>query len=151
MNGSGARVDRPSTVIVRLLPHVKPPPARVLLVGAGSGHEARALDARGYDVTIVDPEASPVGDLPVLAADFGATDFGGRFDLVCERGAFAGGDRVAYVQAAARALAPGGQLFGAFAVDASALLHAVSAHFDVVRCRPGSGGEAELEVVLKRR
>ena len=36
MNGSGARLDRPSPALLRLLPEVKPPPARVLLVGAGA-------------------------------------------------------------------------------------------------------------------
>lgn len=152
MNGSGARLDRPSPVILRLLPHVKPPPARVLLVGMGGGHEARALDARGYDVSVVDEEGAPsLGGIPVLAVPFAATDFGGRYDLVCERGEFAQCDRTAYVAAAARALRPGGELFGAFTVDASALMHAFAPSFDVVRCQPGGFGDSELEVVLRRR
>ena len=150
MNGSGARTDRPSPGILRLLPHVKPPPARLLLIGAGTGHEARALDARGYEVSVVDPgEAPPIRDIPVLAAEFAATDFGGRFDLACERGDFPTANRAAYVAAAARALRPGGQLFGSFSVDASAIMHAFAPAFDVVRCQPGSGNE--LDVVLRRR
>ncbi len=150
MNGSGARLDRPSPALLRLLPEVKPPPARVLLVGAGLGHEARALDARGYDVTVVDETApAPLPDLPVIAAAFADTDFGGRFDLVAEHGAFQSADRAAYVAAAAKALRPGGQLFGAFAVSAGELLHTFSPAFDVVRCFPS--GEGALDVVLRRR
>lgn len=149
MNGSGAHIDRPSPQVLRLLPHVKPPPARVLVV-AGSGHEARALDARGYEVTVVG-SAGGVGapaHLPVLAVDLVDADFAGRFDLVCEVGAFATMPVAAYVAAAARALRPGGQLFGAFPADASALLHAVGGHFEVERCLPA--GDL-LEVVLRRR
>ncbi len=145
MNASGARLDRPSPEVLRLLPHVQPPPAKVLVVG-GSGHEARALDARGYDVTVLDTSGGD-GVLPVLEVELGATDFGGRFDLVCQ----AASPRVptaAHVAAAARALRPGGQLFGAFPSDASALLHVVSPHFDVVRSVPV--GDV-LEVVLRRR
>lgn len=150
MNGSGARLDRPSPALLRLLPEVKPPPARVLLVGAGRGHEARALDARGYDVTVVDEVApAPLPGLPVIAAAFADTDFGGRFDLVAEHGTFGTIPSADYVAAAGRALKPGGQLFGAFAVDASELMHAFSPAFDVVRCLPG--GEGTLDVVLRRR
>jgi SAM-dependent methyltransferase len=150
MNGSGARLDRPSPALLRLLPEVKPPPARVLLVGAARGHEARALDARGYDVTVVDETApAPLPGLPVIAAAFADTDFGGRFDLVAEHGAFGTIPAAAYVAAAGRALKPGGQLFGAFTVDASELMHAFSPTFDVVRCLPG--GDGALDVVLRRR
>lgn len=152
MNGSGARLDRPSAVILRLLPHVKPPPARVLLVGAGKGHEAIALDARGYEVSVVDDDAKgPIGSVPVVAARFEDTDFGARFDLICEHGTFCEENRAAYVAAAARALRPGGQLFGAFTVDASALMHAFAPAFDVVRCSPAGSGGGEIEVVLRRR
>jgi hypothetical protein len=150
MNGSGSRLDRPSAHVLRLLPHVKPPPARLLLVGAGSDHEARALDARGYEVTLLDGEGVPEGlGLPVVAADFADTDFGGRFDLLCEIGAFGRMLRADWVAAAARALRPGGHAFGAFATDASALLHAVAPAFEVERCEPAAGGV--LEVVLRRR
>lgn len=152
MNSSGSRLDRPSPHVLRLLPHVKPPPARLLLVGAASGHEARALDARGYDVTILDPGAAPdVGELPVVAAEFVHTDFGGRFDLLCETGAYSRMARGEWVAAAARALRPGGQVFGAFPNDASALLHAVGSHFEVERCEPAGPDAGLLEVVLRRR
>ena len=152
MNGSGSRLDRPSPVILRLLPHVKPPPARVLVVGLGTGHEVQALDARGYEVTVVDPDGSPsIAGVPILAAEFADADFAGRFDLVCEHGAFTAVGREGYVAAAAKALRPGGQLFGAFSVDASALMHAFAPHFDLLRCQPASGGEPVLEAVLRRR
>jgi len=152
MNGSGSRASHPAPQVLRLLPHVKPPPARVLLVGVGTGHEARALDARGYDVSVVEAgPAAGLGDIPVLAVAFGDTDFGGRFDLLCEIGAFGTMGHPEWVAAAARALRPGGQAFGAFRTDASALLHAVASAFEVERCQPSGPGGAELEVVLRRR
>lgn len=40
--------------VLRVLP---PPPARVLEVGCGAGDLARAMDAAGYGVVAVDPEA----------------------------------------------------------------------------------------------
>ena len=152
MHPSGTRVDRPSPHVLRLLPHVQPPPARLLLVGAGSGHEARALDARGYEVCVLEPGVAPdVGDLVVVAADFGSTDFAGRFDLLCEIGVYGEMSRAEWVAAAARALRPGGQAFGAFGHDASALLHAVAPAFEVERCEPSGGSDGQLEVVLRRR
>jgi SAM-dependent methyltransferase len=42
------------------IPTLFPPPARVLEVGCGDGELARALDAGGYDVLAIDPDA-PVG------------------------------------------------------------------------------------------
>ncbi|MBM4368305.1 MAG: hypothetical protein FJ102_18980 [Deltaproteobacteria bacterium] len=153
MNASGAGpiVDRPSPVVLRLLPHLHPPPARVLVATAGSGHEARALDARGYDVVVVDAGEVP-GGIPVLAAHFVATDFAGGFDLVCEHGGMDTADRRAWVAAAARALRPGGQLFGSFAPgDVSALLHLLAPAFDVIRCQPGGFSDGRLELVAVRR
>jgi SAM-dependent methyltransferase len=42
------------------IPTLLPPPARVLEVGCGAGELARALDAAGYEVVAIDPEA-PAG------------------------------------------------------------------------------------------
>lgn len=39
--------------------HLPPPPSRLLEVGCGAGHLARALAKRGYAVTAIDPEAPP--------------------------------------------------------------------------------------------
>lgn len=44
----------PTAFVLSSLP---PPPARVLEVGCGAGELARALDAAGYDVVAVDPQA----------------------------------------------------------------------------------------------
>lgn len=79
---------RPSPIVLRLLPHVHRPPARVLV--AAGPEEARALAARGYEVTLVstDPaalDAPDGGRIPVLAAELAATDFAGAWDLVCAR------------------------------------------------------------------
>lgn len=40
-----------------VLSHLQPPPRRVLEVGCGRGELALALDAAGYEVVAVDPEA----------------------------------------------------------------------------------------------
>lgn len=156
-SGAGPRADRPSPVVLRLLPHVLPPPAKVLVIGVGSGHEAYALDARGYDVTVVDDSeaatpapASNVGG-GVLAAPFVSSDFGARFDLVCEHGALDQLDRAAWAVAASRALRPGGQLFGSVGGNTSALLHALAPYFEVTRCQPGGFGDGRLELVAVRR
>lgn len=46
------------------------PPARVLEVGAGAGHLARALRAAGYDVLAIDPRSDGDDDVhPVALAD----------------------------------------------------------------------------------
>ena len=40
-----------------VLSHLPPPPVRILEIGCGRGELALALDARGYDMVAVDPEA----------------------------------------------------------------------------------------------
>lgn len=144
---------RASPVVLRLLAAVHHPPASVLVPGGGP--EAGALDARGYRVAVDD--------------DFLAHDHAGAFDLVCERGLFAtlsGPDRDRYVASAARALRPGGRLFGVFWEGAgrsgdrvgahpSELIHRFAPAFEVDRLEPsafaGDGVLSPLEVVLVRR
>jgi len=46
-------MDRTAFVVTAL----PPPPARVLEIGCGRGELARALDAAGYDVLAIDPQA----------------------------------------------------------------------------------------------
>ena len=42
----------------QLLEHLPPPPARVLDVGAGAGHQSFPLAQAGYEVTLLDPSAA---------------------------------------------------------------------------------------------
>ena len=99
--------------------------------------------AEGRDITLID-------------CGSGKTDL----DLVCETGGFAALDapgRLRYVEAAARALRPGGLLFGAFPRrDTGALLTLLGAHFDAARLdpsAPSNGADADgwLEAVFVRR
>lgn len=137
--------DRGASTVLRLLPHVHHPPARVLLPDVREGSEARALDARGYRVTVMAGGAPSPGIAQAHGAFLDAALLG--FDLVCEVGAFGALEaleRARYVEAAARALRPGGLLFGAFPCDdggAGALIAQMSPRFDVARLEP-SGSEA---------
>jgi SAM-dependent methyltransferase len=45
----------------QLLRHLPPPPARVLDVGGGAGHQSVPLARLGYDVTILDPSEAMLG------------------------------------------------------------------------------------------
>lgn len=155
LTASGAallRPDRPSPIVLRLLPQVHRPPARVLVAG-GSGQEARALDARGYAVTLVSVDGAALDEIDgqrigVMAADLSSADFGGVFDLV----ATADGLEGASIEGAARALRAGGQLFGAFSgADAGALIRATEPWFDVVKLESSGYGSGVLEAVFVRR
>ena len=42
----------------QLLEHLPPPPAAVLDVGGGAGHQSFPLAALGYPVTLLDPSAA---------------------------------------------------------------------------------------------
>ncbi|MDP2315973.1 MAG: hypothetical protein Q8P41_23960 [Pseudomonadota bacterium] len=157
MNQSGAGLarDRGAPVVLRLLPHVHHPPARVLLPDLGEGHEARALDARGYRVTVLGGPAPAPG---ITAAAGSLLDAPVRdFDLVCESGAFASLDHVSrarYVEAAATVLRPGGLLFGAFPAEeggAGALIEQLAPRFDVARLEPSGTADGWLEAIFVRR
>ena len=153
-SGTGVTRDRGTPVVLRLLPHVHHPPARVAL--PWPGEEANALDARGYRVTVfgeAQRELAPsVERAPGSFVD--APTLG--LDLVCETGGFAGlesAGRARYAEAAARVLRTGGLLFGAFPTDqAAALLTLFGARFDAARLQPsGIGGADWLEAVFVRR
>lgn len=184
-NVPGWDQGRASPLLLRLLPVVHHPPARVLVPGCGLGHDALALDNRGYDVLGIDfaplaVERARARGIKAELADFLTSDFGGSFDLVCEHTLFCAiqpDDRDRYVQAAARALRPGGKLFGAmldfdnarlqrpgppFGTNASDILHRFGPYFEVERLEPSGfrctlGSEldrqeiAQFEVVLVRR
>jgi hypothetical protein len=147
LQSGGLRAEgRPLPVVLRLLPRVFHPPARVLLPRAGD--EAAALDARGYRVLSLDPSAAVEG---AMVADFRASDFAGAFDLVCETGGFAEGDAGTWVEACARALRPGGKAFGAFSgAGSAALITAFAPRFDVEHLRPSDFGPG-FEAIFVRR
>lgn len=190
-NVPGWDLGRPSPVVLRLLPVVHHPPARVLIPGCGLGHDALALDRRGYSVTAIDfaplaAERARANGVEVQVMDFFHADFSeqglGVFDMVCEHTLFCAippSRRDDYVAAAARALRPGGKLFGAFldfdnaalkrggppyGTSASELLHRFNGAFEVERLEPSAftfpadGGSVnggvdvpQLEVVFVRR
>jgi hypothetical protein len=151
-SGLGRTRESGVPIVLRLLPHVHHPPARVAVPWGGD--DARALDARGYRVTVFAEAAPAVPGIAASAASFlDAPD--GEYDLVCETGGFSdlGPDhRAGYAAAAARALRPGGILFGTFpADDTGALLTLFGARFDAVRLEPSAFGGARLEAVFVRR
>jgi SAM-dependent methyltransferase len=63
-----------------VLARLRPPPARVLEIGCGSGELARALAAARYDVVAIDPDA-PEGEL-FRSVSFEDFDEAGPFDAV---------------------------------------------------------------------
>jgi SAM-dependent methyltransferase len=101
-------------------------PGRVLIPGCGAGHEVRAFDGAGWDVTAVDyaPAAvarakAALGGLAdkVLLADFFSDEFGHDFDLIYERTFLCSmpPDRwPSYVRRIVELLGPRGRLIGHF-------------------------------------
>ncbi|MDP2304546.1 MAG: hypothetical protein Q8P18_00795 [Pseudomonadota bacterium] len=145
-SGGGLARDGGTPAVLRLLPHVHHPPARVLVPEVGEGNEARALDARGYRVTVMGGASPAPGITRAQGAFLDVAPV--AFDLLCEAGAFGtldGDGRARYVEAAARALRPGGLLFGAFPVEeagAGGLIAQMSPRFDVARLEPSGGDNA---------
>lgn len=154
-SGGALGRDRGAPIVLRLLPHVHHPPARVLLPGVGEGNEARALDARGYRVTVMGGDAPAPGIARAPGAFLDAPPVG--FDLVCEAGGFAqldGAARARYVESASRALRPGGLLFGAFPAHeagAGELIARMAPRFDVARLEPSGVASGWFEAVFVRR
>ena len=146
-SGSGAGTPRGTADVFRLLPFVHHPPARVLLPQADDA-TARALDARGYRVSTCG--GGDLAGITRLPGTFPNVAFA-EYDLVCECGAYAGSDRTAYVDACARALRPGGLLFGSFPGGAADLLHRFGGRFDSARLEPSSEREGWFEAIFVRR
>ncbi|MBK7859559.1 MAG: methyltransferase domain-containing protein [Archangiaceae bacterium] len=117
----------PSPPIVRMLREgVVPSGARLAVIGAGRGHDALEAARLGYRVTAIDyaplavaaaaENARQAGlQLEVRQADVFALQ--GPFDAILEHTCFCAIDvarRAEYVEAVARAMVPGGTLFGVF-------------------------------------
>jgi SAM-dependent methyltransferase len=86
-----------------------PPPARILEIGCGPGELARSLDAAGYEITAIDPEA-PSGE---IFQRVGIEDFegAGPYDaVVASRSLHHIPDLPAAVERIASLLRPGGTL-----------------------------------------
>ena len=147
-----------SPVILRLLPFIPHPPARVG-VYAGQGATAGALAARGYRV-VGGPDGALTG-----------WDLAAPLDALCEAGDFRAvppAARPRWAALAALAVAPGGRLFGAFAsgeaasggrapwsVTASELATLLGASFDIERLDTSAFADPDgtplLEAVFVRR
>jgi hypothetical protein len=147
-----------SPVILRLLPFIPHPPARVG-VYAGQGPTAAALAARGYRV-----EHGPTAAMM-------AWDLAGPLDALCEAGDFRAvppASRPRWAALVALAIRPGGRLFGAFAsgesaaggrapwsVTASELATLLGASFDIERLETSAFADPDgtplLEAVFVRR
>ncbi len=104
---------------------------RVLVPGCGTGHDVRVLAGGGARVVGLDLSPTAIGvaekfekvaDESFRVGDFFSIegDLAGSFDWIWEHTCFCAIDserRPDYVDAAARALRPGGKLLGAFYID----------------------------------
>ena len=66
-NGAGWDLGRPTPVFERLLDSDQYPPGRMVVLGAGMGHDARLFAAAGFTVTAVDFAASAAAGMRDLA------------------------------------------------------------------------------------
>lgn len=120
---TGWDLGGPSPVFAALAASGEFPPGRMIVLGAGRGHDARLFARHGFEVTAVDFAAEAVRemqrlaepDAPVTAlqADIFALDpaLDGAFDYVLEYVCYCAIDparRPDYADAAARLLKPGG-------------------------------------------
>lgn len=114
----------PTPVFRRLLQTDQLPPGKMIVLGAGHGHDSRMFAAAGFDVTAVDfaPRAAAAMralNTPRVAVTVLETDifhlpaqFEGAFDYILEYTCFCAIDpsrRVEYADLVARLLKPGGR------------------------------------------
>ena len=126
---AGWDLGKPTHAFQRLLASGELSPGRLLVVGAGRGHDAREFARHGFAVTAVDFAGEAVAamarladeqaPLAVVQADIFALPpaFDGAFDLLLEYTCFCAIDpsrRGEYADMAARVLKPGGTLVALF-------------------------------------
>ena len=128
--GDGWDLGAPSLPLVDFVTATPPPRGRVAVPGAGRGHDARFLAARGYDVTAIDFSTAAVTaaralarrdgvDLEILQRDLFSLplDYPHAFDGVWEYTCYCAIDparRRAYVDVLRAIIRPGGWLLGCF-------------------------------------
>ncbi|HEY9900527.1 MAG TPA: methyltransferase domain-containing protein [Pantanalinema sp.] len=118
----------PTPVFARLISEAAVPAGRLLIPGAGRGHDAIAFARAGFSVTTVDVSPTACAELraeaeaagvaiEVLTADFFTFSPDAPFDAVLEYTFFCAIDpamRPAYRDRMERLIRPGGLLFGLF-------------------------------------
>ncbi len=133
---AGWDLGRPTPIFQRLLARHEFSPGRMIVLGAGRGHDAREFARYDFEVTAVDFAYEPVRDMRLLArrgVDFNIlqadvfalpADFTARFEYVLEYTCYCAIDprrRPAYADQVARLLRPGGvYIHLAFPLDAHA-------------------------------
>jgi SAM-dependent methyltransferase len=133
---------------------------RVLVPGCGRGHDARRLAAQpgaavvGLDLSPLAVEQARALTPPGAAVEFVTGDFfaladpfAGAFDWVVEHTCFCAIEpkfRAAYAAGAARALRPGGKLFGIFYLDPG---HEAGPPFRVSRDELAACFDAEFDLL----
>ncbi len=120
---AGWDLDGPTPIFRRLLASSQFAPGRIIVLGAGRGHDAREFARHGFTVTAVDFAADAVRDMraltdpraaiEILQADIFALPhtLDGTFDYVLEYTCFCAIDpprRAEYADLVARLLRPGG-------------------------------------------
>ncbi len=120
---AGWDLGGPTAVFQRLLAGGEFAPGRMIVLGAGRGHDAREFARHGFDVTAVDFADDPVHDMQRLADPSAPieiiqkdifelpTEWAGSFDYVLEYTCFCAIDplrRAEYADVVARLLKPGG-------------------------------------------
>ncbi len=128
---TGWDLGAPAVPIMHMIKELKLLKERVLVLGAGKGHEALALAEQGHSVTAVDisgtakteffAQHGKVNNLQWVTADFFnlPEDFYGQFDLIIEHTCFCAvnySDRQKLTQVWKKCLAPRGALLGLFFV-----------------------------------
>jgi hypothetical protein len=150
---TGWDMNEPNPILVDMLPRLKLPPSRILVLGAGRGHDAAHLANAGHFVTAVDISAQAISEGKALYGESAnlkwhqsdlfhlPADWTGRFDMIWEHTCFCAINpyrREEVVQVWRRLLNIHGQLMGAFFA------------FEKQSGPPFGSSEWELRQLLKR-